>query len=201
MQSHRLWWGIPRLVLLVGLLALGALALLFNLSLSGRIASASADPDGHSGVFTLTSPDFAECGPLPHRSELDRFGCNGRNLAPTLRWTGVPPGTVSLALTMTDYDAPVAGGFHHWVIYNIPAQVHQVNGFSPFTQGTNSYGFPGYGGPCPPATGQTHHYVFTLYALTIAHMAEPDLTYDELIQQISPDVIGVTVTIGTFVRR
>lgn len=201
MEPHRLGWGIPRLVLLVGVLALGALVLLFTLSLSGRNASASADPDSHTRPFTLTSPDFSECGPLPHRSELDRFGCHGRNLAPTLQWTGVPPGTMSFALTMTDYDAPVAGGFHHWVVYNIPAHVDTLNGFSHFTPGTNSFGFPGYGGPCPPADGQIHHYVFTLYALTATATLEEGLTYDELLPQISPEVIGATVTIGTFVRR
>jgi Raf kinase inhibitor-like YbhB/YbcL family protein len=203
MQWHRLWWGIPQLVLLVGVLALGALALLFTITLSGmsRIASASADPDGHARAFTLTSPDFPEGGFLPHRGALDRFGCDGHNLAPTLRWAGVPPGTASLALTMTDYDAPVAGGFHHWVLYNIPVRAGMVNGLLPFTQGTNSYGLSGYGGPCPPVTGQSHHYVFTLYALTVARVAAPDLTYEELMQRIGPDVIGAAVTIGTFVRR
>ncbi|HEX8111783.1 MAG TPA: YbhB/YbcL family Raf kinase inhibitor-like protein [Kofleriaceae bacterium] len=199
MEQHRLWWGIPRLVLIEGVLALGALALLFALSLSGR--SASAESDSHPRPFTLTSPDFPECGSLPHRSKLDRFGCNGRNLAPTLRWTEVPPGTVSVALTMTDYDAPVAGGFHHWVVYNIPAHVDMVNGFSPFTQGTNSFGSPGYGGPCPPADGQIHHYIFTLYALMTRENLKEGLTYEELIPLISPDVIGATVMIGTFVRR
>jgi Raf kinase inhibitor-like YbhB/YbcL family protein len=199
MRPHCLWWEAPRLVLLTGLLALGALALLFSITLSGRIAS--ADPDRHSRPFMLTSPEFPEGDPLAHHSELDRFGCTGRNRAPTLRWAGAPAGTVSLALTMTDYDAPIAGGFHHWVVYNIPAQVDLVNGSVAFTQGTNSYGLSGYGGPCPPATGQIHHHVFTLYALTVAHISEPDLTYDELIRRISPDVIGAAVTVGTFVRR
>ncbi len=199
MQQHRLWWGIPHLVLFEGVLALGALALLFTLALSGR--DASADPDSHPRPFTLTSPDFTECGPLPHRSELDRFGCNGRNLAPTLHWTGVPPGTRSFALTMTDYDAPVAGGFHHWVVYNIPAHVDTLNGLVHFTEGSNSFGFLGYVGPCPPADGQIHHYVFTLYALMATENLKEGLTYDELIPLISPEVIGATVTIGTFVRR
>lgn len=198
MEPYRLGGGTPRLVLLVGVLALGALALLFSIALSGRIASAA--PGGQRRAFTLTSPDFPEGGALPHHGELDRFGCTGRNLAPTLRWSGVPPGTVSLALTMTDYDAPIAGGFHHWVVYNIPAYAILLNGLLPFTQGTNSYGASGYGGPCSPATGQIHHYVFTLYALTSGSLAEPDLTYDDLIRQIGPDVIGAAVTVGTFVR-
>jgi len=59
-----------------------------------------------------------------------------------------------------------------------------LNGTSPYAQGTNSYGFIGYGGPCSPATGQIHHYVFTLYALTIPQVAGQALTYDQLIQAI-----------------
>jgi Raf kinase inhibitor-like YbhB/YbcL family protein len=199
MRQDRFWRLSPRLVLVWGALAFGVLAVLFTVSLSGQ--RASAEPDRQTRPFTLASPDFMECSPLPDRSELDRFGCDGRNVAPTLHWTGVPPGTASFALTMTDHDAPVAGGFHHWVVYNIPAKVETLNGSSRFTQGTSSFGFPGYGGPCPPADGQIHHYLFTLYALTATEPLNEGLTYDELIQQISPDVIGATVTIGTFVRR
>ncbi len=61
--------------------------------------------------------------------------------------------------------------------------------------------FVGYGGPCPPATGQIHHYIFTLYALTVAQLPGQALTYDQVIQEISEQVAGATVTIGTFVRR
>jgi hypothetical protein len=196
-MQHRFWRLSPRLVLVWGMLAFGGLAGLFIVSPSGS----SAEPEGGDRPFTLVSPDLTECSPLPHRSELDRFGCDGRNVAPTLRWTGVPPGTMSFALTMTDHDAPVAGGFHHWVVYNIPAHAEMLSGSSRFTQGHNSFGFSGYGGPCPPGDGQIHHYIFTLYALTATAPLKDGLTYDELIPLISPEVIGATVTIGTFVRR
>jgi len=51
-----------------------------------------------------------------------------------------------------------------------------------------------------PATGQIHHYIFTLYALTVAEIPSQALTYDQLIRKISGQVAGATVTIGTFVR-
>jgi Raf kinase inhibitor-like YbhB/YbcL family protein len=122
------------------------------------------------------------------------------SIASTLNWHGAPAGTASFALEVTDYDAPVACGFHHWIVYNIPANVQTLNGDSPYSQGTNSYGFVGYGGPCPPSTGQVHHYIFTLYALTTTQIAGQALTYDQLIQAISGQVAGATVTIGIFVR-
>ena len=198
MRRHPFWRLSPRLVLVWGMLAFGGLAVLFTVSLC---RGASAEPDRPAGPFTLASPDFTGCGPLPHHSELGRFGCDGHNVAPVLHWTGVPPGTTSLALTMTDHDAPVAGGFHHWVVYNIPVNAGMLDGSSRFTQGINSFGFAGYGGPCPPADGQIHHYVFTLYALTATVLLKAGLSYEELIPLIRPDVIGATVVIGTFARR
>jgi Raf kinase inhibitor-like YbhB/YbcL family protein len=198
-QQHRVWWQIPRAALVLGAIALGGSALSLTLSLTGR--SASAEPDRQDAPFRLASPDFAEDGALPLRSALHRFGCHGRNRAPVLHWTGAPPGTVSFALVMTDHDTPVAGGFHHWVVYSIPAHVNTLDGASPSIQGTNGYGFLGYGGPCPPTDGQPHHYLFTLYALTAAGPVDEGLTYDELVSQIGPEVIGATVAIGTFARR
>ena len=198
MQQHRFWRQIPRVVIL-GALTLNISASSFTTSLTGR--SACAAPQSHpTQPFTVTSPDFTEDGALPLSSAFNRFGCRGQNIAPTLHWTGAPSGTASFALVVTDYDAPVAGGFHHWIVYNIPGNIDTLNGSSPYTQGANSYGFVGYGGPCPPATGQIHHYIFTLYALTAAEIPDQALTYDQLIQEISGHIAGATVTIGTFVR-
>jgi len=110
----------------------------------------------------------------------------------------VPAGTKSFVLLMSDYDAPVAGGFHHWIVYNIPAGARELQGNHAFTEGTNSYGFIGYGGPCPPATGETHHYLFLLYALNRAHVSGKGLTFDQVISTIQKDVLGATSIIGTF---
>lgn len=199
MRHPRFWRLSPRLVLVWGALASGVLAVMFLFSWFSE--TASAEPEGRARPFTLASADFPEGSPLSPRSGLDRFGCDGRNAAPALRWTGVPPGTRSFALTMTDHDAPIAGGFHHWVVYNIPAHADALYGSSHVTQGTNSFGFSGYGGPCPPADGQIHHYLFTLYALTATEPLDEGLTYEELIPKIRRHVIAATVTIGTFARR
>lgn len=112
--------------------------------------------------LTLTSPAFAEGGAIPRE-----FTCDGANVSPPLAWSGVPAGTVVLALIVDD---PDAGGFIHWVVYDIdPA----ITGFAksestfkaghPFSEGQNSFGKIGYGGPCPPSG--IHHYVFRLLAL------------------------------------
>ena len=67
--------------------------------------------------------------------------------------------------------------FVHWVVWNIPvvsgAEIEIPEGWVPpmeVVQGMNGYSLSegmaqvGYGGPCPPE-GESHHYVFHLFAL------------------------------------
>src|SRR5690348_3731605 len=90
-----------------------ALLLLPFLSRASHVASASSTA---LHPFTITSPDFHDGGPLSQKAELNRSGCTGSNIAPELNWRNVPAGTKSFVLLMSDYDAPVAGGFHHWIV-------------------------------------------------------------------------------------
>ena len=123
----------------VGLLVLGLLALSLTLSFS-RTSNPALASSSALHPFTITSPDLRDGGPLSQKNEINRFGCNGSNIAPVLNWTNVPAGTKSFAMLMSDYDAPLAGGFHHWVVYNIPASARQLQGNHAFTEGTNSFG-------------------------------------------------------------
>lgn len=160
--------------------------------------------------FTLVSPDFRDGGPLPLWTEFGGqygadAGCFGRNLAPELDWRNTPSGTQSFALLVNDMDAPLSGGWHHWIVYDIPGGVHELagHGVLQYTQGSTSWdvnGIPvvGWGGPCPPADGQTHHYIFTLYALSTASLSAAGLTYEQVLDEITPSVLGSTVIIGTF---
>ena len=110
--------------------------------------------------FTLTSSSFAEGGAIPTKQS-----CDGADLSPALAWSGAPAGTAAFALIVDD---PDANGFVHWVAYDIPAGTTSlpegVTATGEPPQGRNDFGNAGWGGPCPP-TG-THHYRFTLYALS-----------------------------------
>ncbi len=112
----------------------------------------------------------------------------------------MPTGTTSLAFTISDVNSPVADGFRHWIVYNIPRRVTTFHGHrsNPFGEGTSDFGAVGYGGPCPSADGQGHHYVFTVYALPASHIAGTHIAFSNLITEISPDVVGATSTIGKF---
>ena len=105
-----------------------------------------------------------------------RFTCDGDDLSPPLRWSGVPDGTRSLALLCDDPDAP-AGTWHHWAIFDVPsATTHlaedqpESGHFNGLRQAMNDFRRPGYGGPCPPPGHGTHRYRFRLLALDVARL-------------------------------
>lgn len=135
----------------------------------------------------------------------------GSNRSPHLQWSDEPAGTKSFALICTDRDAPSVrddanqadrtvpydlrrADFYHWVLVDIPADIHELPagcdcegvtikgksvGATPYgTRGINSYtswfagnpdmegDYGGYDGPFPPWNDErVHHYHFVLYAL------------------------------------
>lgn len=110
--------------------------------------------------LSLSSPAFVNNQIMPAE-----YTCDGPAQNPPLEISGVPAEAKSLALTIFDPDAS-ASGFVHWVIYDIDpttAQIRENNLPTGSVQGLNGTGKPGYVGPCPPS--DTHHYIFTLYAL------------------------------------
>lgn len=126
--------------------------------------------------FTLDSPDIEPRGPVPERFVEDNVR------SPQLRWSGVPDGTRSFAIAVTDPDLPESFGFPrsfaHWLVHDIPAHVRELpegaSGTAAMPPGARelnsdfvTFGIPGfgrgYGGPWPP-DGE-HRYYFTVYAL------------------------------------
>ena len=110
----------------------------------------------------ITSMAFNEGDKIPRIST-----CDDQNVSPPLDWTGVPTGTVSVALIMDDPDAP-SGTWVHWVLYNIPAETTSLEQGKTGggTDGKNDFSKLGYGGPCPPR-GSNHRYYVKVYALDI----------------------------------
>jgi Raf kinase inhibitor-like YbhB/YbcL family protein len=150
----------------------------------------------------LRSADFTAGGAIPQRYMAR--DCGGENRSPELDWSRVPSGVKSFALVIHDPDAPLAGGFDHWVVYDIAAVERRLASgtyLRPEQLGTNTRGTQGYYGPCPPP-GPAHHYVFTLYALDIAHLnASAPLTATQLQARISGHVLAKAVLTGTETHR
>jgi Raf kinase inhibitor-like YbhB/YbcL family protein len=111
---------------------------------------------------------------IPQKFVYNHADCSGDNLSPEISWNGVPASAKTLALVVWDQDAPVSGGFYHWLILNLPTgsnglaegagniSSHKAPAGS--IQLVNDWGEPGYGGPCPPGHSR-HRYHFILYAL------------------------------------
>jgi Raf kinase inhibitor-like YbhB/YbcL family protein len=147
--------------------------------------------------MTVASPDFKNGGPIP--AIFASPACGGENRTPRLIWQDPPKGTKSFALVVHDPDAPRPGGFYHWIVYDLPASARSLGaGTARGRDGRNSAGETGYLGPCPPP-GPAHHYVFSLYALDVSHVAgRAPLDAPGLEQRIRGHVLARAVLAGTF---
>ncbi len=135
----------------------------------------------------------------PHGAIPPRHTPDGGDVAPELRWSGVPDGTQAFAVVVHDPDAPLVDGFTHWVAYGIPGDATGLSeGGSDAVQGTNSLGDEGYGGPAPPEGHGPHHYYFWVYALDEDLGLEPGLSRRELLKRIEDHVIEQARVIGTY---
>lgn len=152
-------------------------------------------------MLTLTCDDFNDGDTIPLR-----FTCEGDNLSPAFRWTGLPKGTRDLLLTCTDPDAP-RGTFHHWAVCGIAPDASGLPpGFgaqsvqSGIRQAVNDFGKPGYGGPCPPRGHNPHRYLFRLSALREPIAPGPGATCADIIALARPHVIEWAELVGRFGR-
>jgi Raf kinase inhibitor-like YbhB/YbcL family protein len=119
------------------------------------------DVSGPASI-TVTSTAFAEGDAVPRK-----FTCDGVNVSPPLAWSGVPSSAAAVALVVDDPDAP-SGTFTHWVVLDLSASATGLEEAADpgGVQAKNSAGRASWYGPCPP--GGTHHYRFTVYALSAA---------------------------------
>lgn len=155
--------------------------------------------------FAMSDMRLASSAFENHKTIPTKHTGEGDDVSPELSWTRVPDGTRSFALICHDPDAPLVTpgsyGFVHWVLYNIPASVHQLpEGVQDYTAGMNSFDRSGYGGPMPPDGHGVHHYYFWLMALDEAFDLPPGLSMQALLEKIEPNVIGMNRLVGTYKR-
>jgi len=148
----------------------------------------------------LSSTAFAQGGDMPRQ-----YTCEGDDLAPPLRWSGVPERALSLALIVDDPDAPDPAApkmtWVHWVLFDIPLSATAIGeGGRPLPEGTregsNDWHRTGYGGPCPPVG--RHRYFFKLYALDtlLPDLQKPSKA--ELERAMQGHVLAQAQLVGTY---
>lgn len=158
---------------------------LLTLALSVPSMAMSGKYDGMDYIYdsqpmTLESNQVKNGESFGRQQLFNAWGCNGQNISPELRWSNVPPGTKSFAVTQYDPDAPTGSGWWHWVVINIPGDIRQLS-LNAGAQGgqnlpaganmlRNDFGYKGYGGACPPPNSEPHNYHITVYALDVPNL-------------------------------
>ena len=135
--------------------------------------------------ITVTSPVLRDGEAIP-----SKYTCDGKGTSPPLAWTGTPAGAKALAVVVDDPDAP-RGTFTHWVLLDLdPGTSSIAEGTTPpgAKQANNSASKPSYYGPCPPSG--THHYRFTVYALSKATNLADGAGLDEALEAIDAATIA-----------
>ncbi len=143
----------------------------------------------------LTSPAFRDNDFIPRA-----YSCDAGGQHPELEWTGVPTSTKSLALIVTDPDAP-AGTWTHWTLWNINPETKDIGiGVVPVGvgQGKNSSGSLGWEPPCPPSG--VHHYIFTLYAVDTVLSLPSGSSRTDVEAAMAGHVIGQASLTGLYQR-
>lgn len=152
--------------------------------------------------FEVTSNDVADGATLSQLQVADSMGYSGGNQSPQLSWSGFPDETKSFAITIHDPDAPTGSGFWHWVVVNIPLNVHEVNtnagteGSSDLPDGVlqirNDVGIHGFLGAAPPAGDTPHRYVTTVHAVDVERL--------DVDEQVAPAIVGFNLRFHTLAR-
>ena len=80
----------------------------------------------NEAVLKVESKTFENNKTVPKRMVFNGMGAGGDNVSPHVRWSGAPAGTKSFAVTIWDPDAPTTVGYWHWLVFNIPANVTEL---------------------------------------------------------------------------
>jgi phosphatidylethanolamine-binding protein (PEBP) family uncharacterized protein len=170
--------------------------------------------------FTLTSPDWGYCMPIPEASTCDAKPFP-EGTSPELTWTAGPTGTMSYAVVLkdlsvlarTDPTDPNYNRGYHYVMWNIPTTVmmlppDMMDGFvSPTVPGAvewsnfNNYGFFG---PCPNfdptmPTDYDDSYAFEVYALPMAKSDVPaPVTGMSTVRQMDDSFKAVALAVAEY---
>jgi Raf kinase inhibitor-like YbhB/YbcL family protein len=169
---------------------------LLSLIVALGTAAFAAEP-----VLSLSSPAFRDGAPIPAV-----YTCQGADVPPPLRWTGVSPDARSLVLIVEDPDAPDPRApkmtWVHWVLYDLPPGDGGIGeGRLPpgSASGRNGWNRTGYGGPCPPIG--RHRYFFRLYALDTRLKFGDTPGKAEVVKAMAGHVLQRAVLMGTYEKE
>src|SRR5258705_11541805 len=95
----------------------------FPFLLAASWATAMGQPPS---PFMVSSTDVADGATIDKKFIYKGNDCDGQNFSPQLTWSRAPEGTKSFAIIILDPDAKAKGGWWHWLVFNIPAEVSSL---------------------------------------------------------------------------
>jgi Raf kinase inhibitor-like YbhB/YbcL family protein len=129
------------------------------------------------------------------------YTCDGLGISPPLSWSTVPDRTRSVAIIVDDPDSPTDEPFLHWLVTDIPPDVHSLEegGAVPHEAqiAESDAGTASYYGPCP--TAGRHHYRFHVYALDTVLGRRPQ-SRDQFFADIAGHILDEGELVGTYER-
>jgi Raf kinase inhibitor-like YbhB/YbcL family protein len=167
------------------------------------LAIQRVEPNERGGLI-VTFPDLPPDGRIPMENS-----AYGDNISPAVGWTRVLEAE-TYALILQDPDAPQEEPFLHWMIWNIPGDAEGLPAgaggklppdLAQGVQGKNAAGGYGYFGPKPPEGHGAHRYHFQVFALDDTLPADPDTSFNELMNMLKAHTLRHGEVIGTFERR
>ncbi len=136
----------------------------------------------------------------------EKYGCKGENISIPLEWKGAQDGAKSFAILAEDPDVPHQI-WVHWILFNIDKNIFKLKenfniddykSKSPnIKEGSNSYKKSEYSGPCPPE-GQTHKYVFRIYALDKFLDLNTGASKEELLKAMEGHILDTAELVGLY---
>ncbi|MFX0018207.1 MAG: YbhB/YbcL family Raf kinase inhibitor-like protein [Promethearchaeota archaeon] len=149
--------------------------------------------------LSLTSPVFNNMGEIPLK-----YTCQGEEINPPLRISGVPPNSRSLVLIVEDIDPPIPFGITitHWVICHLDPNTTEIPEGASLDDaiiGKRTGGRHEYMGPCPPFG--THRYVFKLFALDKKLALNSDSRKKKVLKAMKGHIILQTTLTGVYKKH
>jgi len=151
--------------------------------------------------LTVTSPAFADGGPMPPSSAGKGVG---DNTSPPLQWGGLPPETRQVVLIIDDVDVPLPRPLLHTVAVLEPTLDGAAAGsLRPGTAGMRfiraDLGHRGYAGPRPIPGHGPHRYRFQVFAID-EPIPDTVTSAKALLAAMNGHVLARGVLTGTYER-
>lgn len=150
--------------------------------------------------IALTSLAFADGAAMPAR-----FTADGDGASPPLAWTGLPAGTVRVALLVEDAGSPTPNPLVHLIAWNLDPAVPLSEGAasqpeSRLDLGRNSFLKAGWLPPDPPTGHGPHGYLFQIYALDAVLPLSEHPGRGALLEAMRGHVLAKGCLTGTYER-